>query len=147
MPTAKTPKAPTPADEFAAYCCELLSTVGPCVARRMFAGHGISVDGLTLAVIAWDTLYLKANADTQAQWLAAGCKLFVYDAKGKSMSMHYYTAPPEALESRELMRPWAQLALQAAVAARAAKSKPKRPAAGVKPARTATKKVAKPRSA
>lgn len=33
-------------DEFAHYCCELLSTVGPCDLRRMFGGYGISTDGL-----------------------------------------------------------------------------------------------------
>ena len=38
--------------QFADYCCELLSTQGPCVAKRMFGGWGISVDGLTFAIIA-----------------------------------------------------------------------------------------------
>ena len=40
--------SPTP--EFARYCCELLHATGPCVARRMFGGYGISTDGLTLAL-------------------------------------------------------------------------------------------------
>ena len=40
--------SPTP--EFARYCCELLHAAGPCVARRMFGGYGISTDGLTLAL-------------------------------------------------------------------------------------------------
>ena len=42
----------TPKDDFAIYCCELLSGVGPCVARRMFGGYGISTSGLTLALVA-----------------------------------------------------------------------------------------------
>jgi DNA transformation protein and related proteins len=141
MPAAK---APSPADEFAAYCCDLLGSVGPCVSKRMFGGYGISTGGISIAIIAWDTLYLKANADTEAQWLAAGCKAFMYEAKGKTMKLNYYSAPPEALESREAMRPWAQLALQAGVAARAKSSKPKRPLAGAKTARDATKTVATP---
>ena len=41
-----------PANEFAHYCCDLLSAVGPCVAKRMFGGHGISTDGLNLAILA-----------------------------------------------------------------------------------------------
>jgi DNA transformation protein and related proteins len=135
-------KAPSPADEFAAYCCELLGSVGPCNAKRMFGGHGISTSGITIAIIAWDTLFLKTNTDTEAQWAAAGCKPFMYEAKGKTMKLNYYSAPPEALESRELMRPWAQLALQAGVAARAKSSKSKLPLAGKKTARAATKRVA-----
>ncbi len=107
--------------EFADHCCELLSGVGPCVARRMFGGWGISTDGLNLAIIAWETLYLKAGADTEARWLAAGCQPFVYEAKGKPMRLRYYSAPAEAMDSPALMRPWAELALRAALSARAAR--------------------------
>ena len=50
--------------EFANYCCELLSSVGPCLAKRMFGGYGISTDGLTIAILAdlgdGEKLWLKA---------------------------------------------------------------------------------------
>lgn len=105
-------------NEFAEYCCELLSSVGPCVARRMFGGYGISVDGLTLAILAdlgdGEQLWLKADPNTRAVFEAAGCKRFTYKAKGKTRSMGYYSAPDEALESALEMAPWARLALQAA---------------------------------
>jgi len=117
---------PTPASEFALYCCELLSTVGPCVARRMFGAYGISTDGLTLAILAdlgsGEKLWLKAGATSRAVFEAAGCERFVYLAKGKPMSMNYYSVPDEALESPESMAPWARLALEAALAARQPKS-------------------------
>ena len=58
-----------------------------------------------------------------SQWLAAGCRPFVYEAKGKAMRLNYFTAPEEAMESPALMQPWARLALQAAVAARAPRQK------------------------
>lgn len=105
-------------DPFVLHACELLSGVGPCVARRMFGGWGISVDGMNIAIIAWDTLYLKTNATTEPRWLAAGGQPFVYEAKGKPMKLNYHTPPDEALESPALMLPWARLALEAAVAAR-----------------------------
>lgn len=54
----------------------------------------------------------------------AGCERFVYQAKGKPMSMNYYSVPDEALESPQLMAPWARLALEAALSAR--RSKPAR---------------------
>ena len=51
--------------DFADYCCELLSSVGPCLAKRMFGGWGLSLDGLTFAIIAdlgdGDKLWLKAD--------------------------------------------------------------------------------------
>ena len=133
--------------DFATYCCDLLAAAGPCVARRMFGGYGISTDGLTLATVAdlgeGDTLWLKADEASRAQFEAAGCARFVYLAKGKPMGMNYYSAPAEAMESPALMAPWARLSLECALKARAAKpapsTKPQKPgaqaAAALKPAR------------
>ena len=114
--------------EFATYCCELLAAAGPCVARRMFGGYGISTDGLTLALVAdlggGETLWLKADPASRAQFEAAGCAQFVYQVKGKPQGMNYYSAPADAMESPALMAPWARLSLDCAVRARAAKPSP-----------------------
>lgn len=114
-------------DPFVLHACELLSCVGMCRAQRMFGGWGISVDGMNIAFIADDTLYLKTNVDTVASWLAAGGQPFVYEAKGTSMALHYHTPPAEALESPALMLPWARLALSAALAARRPKAPSRSP--------------------
>lgn len=103
------------------HSCELLAGAGPCVARRMFGGWGLSVEGLNIALIAFDTLYLKVDAQTEATFAAAGGQPFRYEAKGRMMSLHYLTPPEEALDSPALMAPWARLALQAALRAHAAK--------------------------
>jgi len=118
-------------DEFAQYCCELLAVVGPCTARRMFGGHGISTGGLTLALLAdlgqGQTLWLKGGPDTCAVFEAAGCRRFTYQAKGKARRLGFYSAPDEAMESAREMAPWARLALQAAIAAQQPKkAKPKK---------------------
>jgi DNA transformation protein and related proteins len=118
--------------EFADYCCELLSGVGSPVAKRMFGGWGISVDGVTIAVIADLTqlgganekLYLKVDEVTKTQFEAAGGKRFEMESKGKSMGMNYYTTPDETMESADAMLPWARLALNVALDAKA-KAKPK----------------------
>ena len=114
-------------NEFAQYCCELLSSVGPCVARRMFGGYGISTDGLTLAILVdlgqGEKLWLKAGPETSPVFEAADCQRFTYLAKGKPRSMAYYSAPESAMESAHEMAPWARLALQAALSARQSKSK------------------------
>ena len=114
-------------NEFAQYCCELLSAVGPCVAKRMFGGYGISVDGLTIAILAdlgaGEKLWLKASPETTAKFESSSCARFTYLAKGVPKSMGYYNAPDEAMESANEMAPWAHLALDAALAARKPKSK------------------------
>jgi DNA transformation protein len=111
--------------EFAQYCCELLHSAGHCVARRMFGGWGISTEGLTLAIVAdlgaGETLWLKADEGSRAQFEAALCQRFTYLAKGAAKSMNYYSTPAPALESPQLMAPWARLALDAALRARASK--------------------------
>lgn len=110
-----------PVDGFVAHCLELLAPLGTPRARRMFGGHGLYVDELFVALIAFDRLYLKADAQTRGHFEAAGCAPFVYDGQGRSVTMGYYTAPEDAMESPALMQPWARLALEAALRARAAK--------------------------
>ena len=135
--------------DFADYCCELLSGVGTPVPKRMFGGWGISVDGVTIAVIADlgklggsnQKLYLKVDDMTKAQFEAAGGKRFEMASKdGKPMGMNYYTTPDETMESPDAMLQWARLALNAALDANA-KAKPRVKA---KP-RTKVKPMSKPK--
>ena len=108
--------------DFANYCCELLGSAGACSAKRMFGGWGISVEGLTIAILAdlgkGPILWLKADADSRATYEAAGCARFSYDTKLGTRGVNYYSAPDEAMESQEAMRPWARLALDCALKAR-----------------------------
>lgn len=123
----------TTQSEFALYCCEILSSAGACAAKRMFGGWGISTDGLTIAIIAdlgtGEKLWLKASDDNLHQWEAAGCVRFTYastkDGETVSRGMNYYSAPEDAMDSAHAMAPWARLALQAALSAKAVKKAPK----------------------
>lgn len=116
---------PAALDEFASHCLELLAPLGAARAKRMFGGYGLYVDDLFIALIAFERLYLKVDAQTRAAFEAAGGEPFVYDGKGKSVTMSYFTAPEQAIESAHEMLPWARLALEAALRARAAKAAPK----------------------
>jgi DNA transformation protein and related proteins len=113
----------------ASYCCDLLSTAGPCVAKRMFGGFGISTGGLTLAILAdlgdGEKLWLKGDDASRSQYAAAGCAIFTYPMKGVPRSMNYFCAPDDAMDSVDAMRPWAALALDCAVRAHAGKRKPR----------------------
>lgn len=119
------------------HCTELLSALGPVRVRRMFGGHGLYVDEVFVAIIAFDRLYLKTNERTRPLFEAEGCQPFVYDAKRGAVALGYWSAPAAAMESPALMLPWARLAMQAALAARAAKAPAVKPAAG--PTRRAVK--------
>lgn len=122
--------------DLVAHCLELLGSLGPTRARRMFSGHGIYADELFVALIIADQLYLKADAETRPLFERAGSHPFNYQRKdGERAVMSYWTAPDDAMESPALMQPWARLAMASAL--RAANSK--RPAA-------ARKTAAKPRA-
>ena len=127
---------PTNSD-LANYCCDLLRSAGPCVARRMFGGYGISTDGLTIAILAdlgdGEKLWLKGDESTRSRYETAGCHIFSYAAKGVPRSMNYFSSPEEAMDSPDAMQPWATLALECALRARAPKPKTSRK----KPARKA----------
>ncbi|MBP6851094.1 MAG: TfoX/Sxy family protein [Rhodoferax sp.] len=130
--------------DFADFCCELLSSVGPLRSRRMFGGWGLSLDGLTIAIVAdlggGDKLWLKADADTRAVFEAAGCARFTYPMRqGDTLvdrSMNYYCPPDDAMDAPHAMASWARLALESALKARAAA-----------PAKVSRTKAAAPRKA
>jgi DNA transformation protein len=122
-------------DALVEHCLELLAPLGSVRSRRMFGGHGIYIDDLFVALIAYERLFLKANPETRPRFEAAGCEPFVYSKEGEAVSLGYWSAPPEAMESPALMAPWGRLALQAALAARAA-VKPRRAAPARKRAST-----------
>ncbi len=126
--------SPTPA--FVSHCMELLQALGSVRSKRMFGGWGLYVDDIIVGIIAFERLYLKVNEDTRPAFEAEGCEPFVYDAKNGSVAMSYWTAPADALDSPALMLPWARRALQAALAARAAK--PVKKAANSPARKTAT---------
>ena len=128
-------------EQLAAHCVELLAPLGAAWSRRMFGGQGIYLDDLFIAVIADDRIYLKTDAQTRPAFQAAGCEPFVYDKARKKVALGYWSAPAEAVDSPAQMQPWARLAIEAALRARAAKA----PAARRKPLARTSAAVATPR--
>ena len=132
-------------NEFVDHCLELLATLGPARSRRMFGGHGLYVDDVFLALIGAERLYLKVDAQTRPQFEAAGCTPFRYSSDGQSITLGYFSAPDEAIESPALMQPWARLALAAALRARAAKPPAARRATKARPRSGPTRSAPKTR--
>lgn len=114
---------------------EVFERMGRIEARRMFGGHGIYHDGRMFALVVNDTLYLKADADTLAEFEKRGLPAFGYEREGRRTEMSYRQAPEEIFEDREEAMRWGRLAWEAA--ARAAAPKRARRAAAKKSKRTA----------
>ncbi len=108
-------------DDFVDYVMELFGPFGTVSARRMFGGHGVYLDGLMFALVSGDALYLKADAMNRMEYERAGCGIFSYARKGKRATLGFFRAPEDAMESPELMLPWARTAYAAALRTNAKK--------------------------
>ncbi len=106
-------------DDFVDYVMELFGPFGTVAARRMFGGHGVYLDGLMFAIVSGDALYLKADEMNRIEFEQAGCETFGYTRKGRRATLNFFRAPEDAMESPELMLPWARSAYAAALRANA----------------------------
>ncbi|MDB5816249.1 MAG: TfoX domain protein [Rhodocyclales bacterium] len=112
--------------DFADHLRELFAPIGAIRIKRMFGGAGIYVDDIMFALIADDVLYLKADAENRKLFESENLEPFSYMAKGKQrVSLSYFRAPDEAMDSPQAMQPWARSALGAAL--RNARTKRKQP--------------------
>ena len=123
---------------FVSHCLELLGPLGRTSSRRMFGGHALYIDGLCMALIIQDTLYLKVDDASRPLLEREGSRPFTYDTKkGERHALGYFTAPEAAMESPAEMMPWARRALAAAVGARA-KTPARKKSAATAPAKKST---------
>jgi DNA transformation protein len=101
--------------EFLDFLQEALRGLGPVDARRMFGGAGLSVDGLTFAIVADEALWLKVDDETRAAFEAEGCEPFAYTAKGgRRVVMSYQRVPDRLLDDTDELVAWGRMALAAA---------------------------------
>ena len=96
--------------------------------RRMFGGHGIYYDGRMFGLVANDTLYLKVDADTLAEFEKRRLPAFGYEREGRRMEMSYRQAPEEIFEDREEAERWGRMAWEAALRSGAAPKRARPPA-------------------
>jgi DNA transformation protein len=140
------------ADDFVDYVMELFGPFGTVVSRRMFGGHGVYLDGLMFALVSGDVLYLKADAMNRVEFEQAGCEIFGYTRKGSFARLSFFRAPADAMESPDLMLPWARSAYAAALRSNAKKqvagqAQAARKAARQQPVKAARKKTVKKKTA
>lgn len=91
-----------------------LAPLGQVRVRAMFGGYGVSLDGLSIGLIAGNLLFLKVDSATATRFEALGLEPFTYDRGGVPVAMSYRRAPDSALDDPATMREWGELALAAA---------------------------------
>jgi DNA transformation protein len=69
------------------------------------------------ALIADDTLYLKADAETEGDFSAEGSRPFEYRGKTRPVSLSYWQVPERLYEDADELAEWARRAHAAALRA------------------------------
>ncbi|PTM43050.1 TfoX/Sxy family protein [Bosea sp. 124] len=93
---------------------ELFAGIMSVRVRRMFGGHGI-YDGGSMFALEFDgEIFLKADAESESRFIAAGSYPFVYVRGEKPFAMSCWRLPEAAFDDGGMLRGWAELAVAAA---------------------------------
>jgi len=116
-------------DAFAEFLREQLAPLGPITFRRMFGKSGVFCDGVMLAMVTENTLYLRVddlNRETFSE--AAAYPPLNYAKKGSSIDLAFWRVPDRLFDEPEELVVWARAALAAAhrVATKRERTAPRR---------------------
>jgi DNA transformation protein and related proteins len=113
-------------DEYLTYVVDQLHGLGPVSARKMFGGAGIYLRGHMFGCLdSNDTFYMRTDDSNRQDYEAQGMGQFK-PFPDKPMTMPYYEVPVDVLEDCDELKIWA--AKSVAIAAKAARAKPKKKA-------------------
>jgi DNA transformation protein and related proteins len=114
-------------DGFKEFVVDLLVDFGPVTISNMFGGAGVYADGVMFAILANDTLYLKADEPSARAFADEGMQPFTYRAEGREpIAMSYWEVPARLLEEPRELASWAQQAHRIACAARSTRQAPRK---------------------
>jgi DNA transformation protein len=108
--------------EYLEFVMEWLAPLGEITARSMMGGHVLYCDGTVFALLADNTLYLKADPVTRPRFEMLGLGPF-RPFPDRPETMQYYPPPAEFFEDPGVMAEWGRAAI--AVGKRA-EARPKR---------------------
>jgi len=87
------------------FLVEQFSPLGLITSRAMFGGHCLYCDGVVFALVASNSLYLKADDGNRARFVDRRLKPFK-PFPDRDEVMSYYEAPAEIFEDSKAMRDW-----------------------------------------
>jgi DNA transformation protein len=93
------------------YVLGQLAQLGALRSRRMFGAAGIYCDEVFFAIVSDDTLYLRVDEATRADYTSRGMQAFRPYPDRPGLSMSYYQAPAEVIEDAEELVRWSRRAL------------------------------------
>jgi DNA transformation protein and related proteins len=94
------------------YILEQLGRVTPVRAKAMFGGYGIYAGEHFFALLAGESLYLKADDINRPDFEKLGSRIFQPYAEG--MSLPYFEFPLDMLEDTHELRPYVEGSIDAA---------------------------------
>src|SRR5258708_2529140 len=94
------------------FLIETFSPLGEITARAMFGGHTLYCNGVVFALVANNTLYLKADDHNRPDFEALDLEAF-RPFPDRPETMRYYRAPAELFDSLEGVEKWAGGAVEA----------------------------------
>ncbi len=115
------------AKEMAAEYAARLYALAPVSVAGMFGGASLRSGGIVFGLIIDQELYFRVDAQSRADYAAAGSAPFSYARKdGREITVgSYYNVPADVLEDDALLNDWGKTAHRAAFAA-SIKKKPKK---------------------
>jgi DNA transformation protein len=113
-------------DSFAEFLREQLAPLGRITTRRMFGKTGVFCDGVMLAMVTDNTLYLRVDDGNRAAFKEAEAfPPLNYEKQGSLIDLSFWRAPERLFDEPDELVEWARTAL---AAARRVAAKNKRPA-------------------
>lgn len=99
-------------DSFKEFVLDQLSALPDLRARAMFGAHGLYQGDHFFAILDDGRLFFKTDAGSVAEYTERGMEPFIYESRGKVLTMSYHEVPPEILENALELVAWARRAIQ-----------------------------------
>ncbi len=100
---------------FAEFLAEQWAPLGHVTMRRMFGKTGVFCDGVMVAMVADDTLYVRVDEHNRAAFQeAASLPPLNYKKKGSTIDLAFWRVPERLFDEPEEFLAWARLAMAAA---------------------------------
>ena len=100
-----------PDDSFKEFVLDQLRALPEVRARAMFGAHGLYQDDHFFGILDEGRLFFKTDAQSQADYVARGMEPFIYESKGRTLTMSYHEVPPNVLEQPQELAGWVRNAI------------------------------------